>query len=440
MKKIINSFLVVILIAVSLTIPVFTDNASIQAQAAESEYTTGTYITTIRNLNFRAGPGTNYIIHRKVPIGTVVEVTDFNGEWGYIKYDGLYGWISMTYLMEYDDTHHDLSKYSVSWKVLDVSKWQGKIDWAKVAGAGYKAVILRIGCRGTASGELILDTKFSEYYEGAKAQGLYIGCYFYSAARSTQQAVAEAEFIIDTIKKYNIELDMPAYLDMEDPVVEKCGGFAIFNMTKAFLERMDKENIYSGVYCSASWAQDYYNKALFNTHALWLADWDGKCSYSGGCSYGMWQYSKTGRVDGIETKYTDLNTCYVNYPQLIEDYGYNCEKADEQETTTVPVTETTEENTSIEMPSGNNAVLSLGDIDGNGKIASSDARTALRIAAGLYKATAAQFSAADLDRNNKITASDARNILRISAKLDSIENYTVSHDYKLNETAESESY
>lgn len=370
-----------------------------------SKYEAGTYSTTASVLNFRAGPGTDSDIIDKIPMGAVVEITFFKGDWGYTTYNGKNGWISMEYTSTYKDTYHNIGTYAVNWKVIDVSKWQGKIDWEKVAEAGFSAVIIRIGLRGSVSREILIDDKFLEYYEGAKAQGLHIGCYFYSAAKSTDDAVKEAEFVIKTIKDNNIELDMPAYIDMEDKVVEKCGKTAIFNMTKAYLDTMDKANIYSGVYCSAYWAKDYYNQTLFNSHALWIADWDGSCDYTG--EHGMWQYSEKGRITGIETKYTDLNTCYVNYPEIIADYGYNTE--DETE-------------------------YNIGDIDRNGEITAADARLALRISAQLQIPTDYESVVADINSDKIITASDARIILRISAELDKLENYTTIAEETVSET------
>ncbi len=373
-----------------------------------SKYTAGTFSTTASVLNFRAGPGTNTEIIDKIPMGSIVKITAFKGDWGYTTFNGKSGWISMEYTSAYDDTYHNIGTYSVNWKVIDVSKWQGKIDWEKVAEAGFEAVIIRIGLRGSVTREILIDDKFLEYYEGAKEQGLHIGCYFYSAAKSVNDAKKEAEFVIKTIKENNIELDMPAYLDMEDKVVEKCGKTAIFNMTKAYLDTMDAANIYSGVYCSAYWAKDYYNQSLFNTHALWVADWDGDCDYKG--EHGMWQYSERGRITGIETKYTDLNTCYVNYPQLIKDFGYNTEK--------IPV-------------------YNLGDVDRDGSITAADARLVLRFSAQLETPTDFQSAVSDIDGNKVITANDARILLRVSAQLDSITNYTQNKEIESEIVSES---
>lgn len=357
----------------------------------EAEQNPGKYMTTASALNFRPAPTTSSAIICTIPLGTIVTITTIDGEWGKITYNGTEGWINLQYVVSYDDSHIDHSEYSVLWNVIDVSQWQGNIKWDKIAESNINAVILRIGLRGTATKELLIDDKFFEYYEGAVNAGLHIGCYFYSAATTNEEAIEEAEFIIDLIRKHGLKFDMPVYMDMEDKVVQRTGRTQIFNSTKAFLDVMKQENIYSGVYCSTTWAQDYYAPALFSGHSLWIADWHDKCGYEG--DYGMWQYTDRGSVSGIDANYTDLNLCYINYPKLIADNGYN----------KLPDTSTSD---------------IKGDINNDGNVTASDARIALRTSAKLHTLTEAEIKRADMDSDGKVSASDARKILRISAKLD----------------------
>lgn len=355
----------------------------------EAVYTPGKYMTTASALNFRTGPATDYSRICTIPLGTIITITSISGDWGKTTYNGYEGWISMDYAFPYEDSHTDTSEYAVKWNVIDISKWQGNINWEKIKNADIDAVIIRIGLRGTVTKEILEDEKFFEYYEGAKEIGIHIGCYFYSAATTVEEAKEEAEFVIKTIRENNLEFDMPVYIDMEDKVVEKTGKTNIFNMTKAFLDAMKAENIYSGVYCSTSWAQDYYTPALFTNHALWIADWRNQCEYEG--EYGMWQYTEHGSVSGIDANYTDLNICYVNYPELIKDLKYNTDQTLEER--------------------------KKGDINADGKITASDARTALRAASGLEELKNKEFEAADVNSDSKVNAADARIILRIASNL-----------------------
>ncbi|MBR6646763.1 MAG: SH3 domain-containing protein, partial [Clostridia bacterium] len=252
----------------------------------------GRYMTTASALNFRENPTTSSTSFCKIPLGTVVTITSISGDWGCLEYDGKTGWVHLDYVVPFDDSHTDTSEYAVKWNVIDVSKWQGDIDWNKIAAADIEGVILRIAFRGTATKVIHTDERFYEYYKGAKEAGLHIGCYFYSAATTVDEAKEEARYVINEIRKNDLRFDMPVYIDMEDKVVQQTGKTLIFNMTKAFFDMMDDENIYSGVYCSTKWAEDYYIPALFTNNALWIADWRDKCQYSG--EYGMWQYTEYG--------------------------------------------------------------------------------------------------------------------------------------------------
>lgn len=358
-----------------------------------SNYTVGKHMTTASFLNMRSEPNTNCTILAKIPVATIVDIQKFDGDWGYINYDGKNGWISMDYAVLYDDSYSDNSKYAVNWNVIDVSKWQGTIDWNKVASSNIEAVIIRIGVRYSVSRVIEIDEKFLDYYNGAKDVGLHIGCYFYSTAITDDEAIEEAEFVIDTINKYDLQFDMPVFMDMEDSVIQKCGKTAIFNMTHSFLHRMEEENIYSGVYCSTSWATDYYTPSLFTNHPLWIADWHDKCNYDG--NYDMWQYTDKGSISGIAANYTDLSICYVDFPSLISDNGYNKK----------PVI---------------NTEYKKGDINNDDKVTATDARLALRISAKLDEPTELQKKAADVNNDSKVTATDARIILRVSAKLEKL--------------------
>lgn len=350
----------------------------------------GNYITTADFLNFRSQPTTSSEIIGKIPMGTIVNITEIENGWGFVTYDGKDGYISMDYAAEYDTTHTDSPRYGVNWNVIDISKFQGDIDWNKLSDQDIDAIIIRIGFRGTATKVMHSDEKFLEYYEKANEYGFHVGCYFYSGATTVEEAHEEADFIIDIIRDNDLKFDMPVYWDVEDKVMQATGGENICNMTEEFFSVMDEENLYSGVYTSSTWMTDYYNPAIFSGHSLWIADWRGYCGYQG--DYGMWQYTDSGIIDGID-EYTDKNYCYINYPLLIEDLGYNKKKD-----TVSP--------------------RDKGDINGDGKITAADAREALRAAAGLSELSDIQKNAADYNDDGKVSAADARLILRKAANLE----------------------
>ena len=354
---------------------------------------TGTYMTIATSLNFRRLPTTSSEIIATIPIGTLVNILEFSddGNWGKIVYNGVTGWVSMDYVKPYADSHTDATEYAVHWNVIDVSKYQGTVDWNRVAESGIDGVILRIGFRATRTKVLYIDETFFTNYNGAKAAGLHIGCYFYSGAESAAEAAAETEFVINTINDNHLEFDMPVYLDIEDSITEKEGKTVITAIAKTFLDRMDQEKIYSGVYSNTYWLTNYYDPTIFAGHALWVADWRDHCYYTG--PYGMWQYSDKGSVRGVESQYTDLNICYINYPKLIEDLHGNQQTPSESR-------------------------YQKGDANGDGKITAADARIALRISAKLLIPDDDVKKAADVDGNGNVTASDARMILRVSSRID----------------------
>ena len=351
-------------------------------------HTPGKHMTTASALNFRSEPTTSSSIYCTIPLGTVITITSIRGDWGQTEYNGNTGWVHLDYVVPYDDIHSDTSEYAVKWNVIDISKWQGSINWDKIANADIDAVIIRIAFRGTATKVIHTDEKFYEYYEGAKNAGLHVGCYIYSAATTEEEGHEEANYVLNEIRNNDLQFDMPVYIDMEDKVVERTGKTQIFKTTKAFLDVMEEANIYSGVYCSTTWAESYYTPALFAKNALWIADWRDKCQYTG--EYGMWQYTEYGSVSGIDANYTDLNICYINYPKLIADSGYNKEPEK----------------------------LMKGDVDGNGKITSADARLALRCSAGMEQLSDKKREAADYNSDGNVSAADARLILRKSANID----------------------
>ncbi len=351
--------------------------------------TTDDYITTPLLLNFRQQPTTSSEILDKIPKGTIIQITKIENDWGKITYNGKNGWISMDYAEKYDTVHLDTSRYGVDWNVIDISKFNGNINWEKLKEQELDGIIIRIGFRGTKTKVIHTDEKFFEFYNAAKEAGFYVGCYFYSGATTTTEVKEEASYIIDLIRTNNLEFDMPVYYDMEDDIIADMGSDNINEFAKTFLKEMDNENIFSGVYTNTRWMEDFFNPAIFSGHALWIADWRGECRYTG--DFGMWQYSEDGKIDAIEEN-VDLNICYINYPILIKDKGYN-------------------------VPPNPFKPRDKGDINGDGKINAADARLALRKSANLQTLSDIEFTAADYNSDGKVTAADARLILRKSAGL-----------------------
>ena len=198
-------------------------------------------------------------------------------------------------------------------KGIDVSQWQGDINWSTVK-ADF--AILRAGYGKVKSQ---IDTKFEQNYRNAKAVGMPLGAYWYSYAKSPDEAREEAKVFIDIIRGKQFEY--PVYFDVEEGSVLKLGTNAVSNIISAFCSEMEKAGYFVGLYMSASPLTTYVTQAVRDRYAIWVAHYGvSKPSYSG--QYGMWQYSSTGRVDGINGN-VDMNECYVDYPALIKAKGKN---------------------------------------------------------------------------------------------------------------------
>lgn len=201
-------------------------------------------------------------------------------------------------------------------KGIDVSQWQGgEINFEKVKAAGYSFVIIRAGYGRAASQK---DPCFENNYKKAKAAGLKIGAYWYSYANSVDDAKTEAAAFISIIKDKTFE--MPLYFDLEEQKQFAKGRAFCSELVKAFCNALEAVGYWAGLYISRSPLQSYITSEVANRYALWVAEYNSRLNYSG--QYGMWQYSSTGKVDGIAGN-VDLNCCYIDYPAEIVAAGLN---------------------------------------------------------------------------------------------------------------------
>ena len=189
---------------------------------------------------------------------------------------------------------------------IDVSEHQQEIDWDRVKAAGVEFVMIRVGWRGQIQGRLTEDTMAREYYAGAKAAGLKVGAYFFSQAVTEQEAVAEAEFAMNIIRDW--ALDMPLVYDWEhvDDGSRTAGMDArlLTDCTAAFCETVILGGYTPMVYFNSFQSQNLLFLEELTAYPFWLA------MYADGLDYPyaveMWQYSCTGSVPGIEGA-VDLN-------------------------------------------------------------------------------------------------------------------------------------
>lgn len=203
-------------------------------------------------------------------------------------------------------------------KGIDVSQWQGNIDFTKVKAAGYKFVIIRCNNWDNNYNCVVKDTCFESNYRKAKAAGLDVGVYYFTWQTDAAGAKHDAELCKEYIKGKTFEY--PIYFDLEWQKAFAQGKTVCSDMVKKFCDSMEKSGYFAGLYISRSPLQQYITAEVASRYALWIAEYGSKCNYNG--TYGMWQYSSEGSVPGINSN-CDLDICYVDYPKIIKEGGLN---------------------------------------------------------------------------------------------------------------------
>ncbi len=181
---------------------------------------------------------------------------------------------------------------------IDVSSWQGDIDWDKVRESGIEFVIVRAGYRGSVTGAIVKDKYFDANVSGALAAGLQVGVYFVTQAINETEAVEEASAVMEMCSPY--DLTLPIYLDVEGSNGGR--GDLIDKETRtlvceAFCRTLENAGQAGGVYACRYWLTTNIDAPKLDRYNVWLAEYRSTPLYNG--YYSMWQYTSKGRVDGI---------------------------------------------------------------------------------------------------------------------------------------------
>ena len=178
-------------------------------------------------------------------------------------------------------------------KGIDVSYWQGTIDWKKVKEAGVDFAIIRCGYGANTSSQD--DSKFAANVKGCIANGIPYGVYLYAHANTVAKAQDEANHAIRLLKANNCSLSYPIYYDLEDSRVSKAGSATITKMADAFCSKLKNAGYPSGVYANLNW---WNNKlASFDGYDRWVAQWASSCDYKK--PYSIWQCTSSTTISGI---------------------------------------------------------------------------------------------------------------------------------------------
>lgn len=209
------------------------------------------------------------------------------------------------------------------YRYIDVSRYQGLIDWAQVAAAGYKGAMLKTVSTNhklsKRSDGLYIDPTFETNYRNARATGLDVGVYYYTYA--TSEAMADAELSLLRQAVYGKELTLPVAVDVEDNRLTSLDKQSLTDLTAYALHEVEQMGFYAQLYTYTSFANTrlYMGGAALSPYDVWLADYTGKTP-NVTFNYNAHQHTSKGRVPGINGA-VDLDVTTVNYPRIIRKKG-----------------------------------------------------------------------------------------------------------------------
>lgn len=185
-------------------------------------------------------------------------------------------------------------------KIIDVSKYNGVINWTKAA-KNCEGVIIRAGYSGYGSGKQVTDAKFNQNIKGALAAGLKVGVYFVTQAVNITEAKREAKYTAELLRGY--EVTLPVFIDSEDGNGGKGradhGKLSKSNRTyivKTFCEEIENRGYRAGIYASESWYKSYLDIGVLKRFYIWVAKYSKNKPT---ITFDAWQYSDKGKVNGI---------------------------------------------------------------------------------------------------------------------------------------------
>ena len=209
------------------------------------------------------------------------------------------------------------------YRYIDVSRYQGTIDWAQVAAAGYKGAMLKsvsTNCKLSKRADgLYIDLAFETNYRNAKATGLDVGVYYYTYATNKDMVNAELSLLRQAV--YGKELTLPVAVDVEDNWLVSLDKQDLTDLTAYALHEIEQMGFYAQLYTYTSFAKAhlFVGGAALHPYDVWLADYTGKAPKVD-FKYNAHQHTSKGNVPGISGN-VDLNVTTINYPKIIRKKG-----------------------------------------------------------------------------------------------------------------------
>ena len=209
------------------------------------------------------------------------------------------------------------------YRYIDVSRYQGTIDWAQVAAAGYKGAMLKTVSTNSKLSKrkdgLYVDPTFETNYCNAKAAGLDVGVYYYTYATNKDMVNAELSLLRQAV--YGKELTLPVAVDVEDNKLVSLDKQDLTDLTAYALHEIEQMGFYAQLYTYTSFAKAhlFVGGAALHPYDVWLADYTGKTPKVD-FKYNAHQHTSKGSVPGISGN-VDLNVTTLNYPKIIRKKG-----------------------------------------------------------------------------------------------------------------------
>lgn len=235
------------------------------------------------------------------------------GRWRYRYSDGKYAekcWLKINGAWYYFDSSgywvDDNTHESGSLKGIDVSAWQGKIDWQAVKNDGIQFAFVRIG-----HGAHVLDTYYSQNMKGAQEAGIPVGVYMYSTAKNEAEAIADAQFVIRNMEGYLVSY--PVVIDLEDKSQDSLSKYQLGRIAKVFCDEVRAAGYTPMLYCNENWYKNRIDVSQITDVEKWIARWNVR--YDTSIPRGIWQ-SGVGRIQGVNTN-VDIDFGYKDYTQIV---------------------------------------------------------------------------------------------------------------------------
>ena len=207
------------------------------------------------------------------------------------------------------------------YRYIDVSRYQGAIDWAQVAAAGYKGAMLKTVSTNRKLSKradgLYIDPTFEDNYRNAKAAGLDVGVYYYTYATNKDMVNAELSLLRQAV--YGKELTLPVAVDVEENKLKQLSTLDLSNLTAYALEQVERMGFYAQLYTYTGYKYELDMARLSSRWDVWLADYTGKTP-NVTFNYNAHQHTSKGTVPGISGN-VDLNVTTLNYPRIIRKKG-----------------------------------------------------------------------------------------------------------------------